>query len=95
VAGLLLPLAVVACIAGVMAGTVAGLQTNSRIRFGAAFLVYLGLLATAATTWVQSMDALPLALVYGAGTGILPFAAGFFCARKVVTTIRARVRKRR
>jgi hypothetical protein len=92
VAAIALFLAGVALFAGIVAGALAGFRGAGKVRFGAAFLVYLGLLAAAATTRAQTMEVLPLALVYGAGTGALPFAGGFFAVRWAVTRLRARRR---
>jgi RsiW-degrading membrane proteinase PrsW (M82 family) len=83
VSALFLALAGLGLLGGAIAGTAAGLRPARPVRFGPAFLVYLGVLAVVSTTWAQSMDALPLALVYGAAISVLPFGAAFLLARRL------------
>jgi hypothetical protein len=83
-------LAVVGLAGGSVAGTVAGIRWPQPVGFGAAFLVYLGLLCVVASTWSGSLDIVPLTLALGAGTGILRFAASFFAVRHVVKRLRGR-----
>ncbi len=85
-----LSLAALALVAGAVAGVAAGFRPDKVAGFGVAFGIYLGLLAMTASTWAQSMDILPLTLVYGAVTGALPFAATFWGARKFVAQYRSR-----
>jgi len=85
-----LSLAALALVAGAVAGVAAGFRPDRVPGFGTPFGIYLGLLAMAASTWAQSMDILPLTLVYGAITGALPFAATFWGARKFVAQYRSR-----
>lgn len=85
-----LSLAALALVAGAVAGVAAGFRPDKLPGFGVAFGIYLGLLAMAASTWAQSMDILPLTLVYGAITGALPFAATFWGLRKFVGRVRSR-----
>lgn len=85
-----LSLAALALVAGAVAGVVAGFRPDRVPGFGTPFGIYLGLLAMAASTWAQSMDILPLTLVYGAITGVLPFAATFWGLRKFVGRVRSR-----
>jgi hypothetical protein len=87
---LLQTLALSGAIGGVIGGAVAGFRADGPLRFVTAFLVYLGLLAAVATTMLQSMDALPLTLVYGAAAGIVPFGAAFFLVRRLVSSLRSR-----
>jgi hypothetical protein len=90
VTALLLVFAGFGLLGGGVAGTVAGLRPEKPLRFVPAFLVYLGALAVISTTWAQSMDVLPLALVYGAATGVLPFGATFLLMRRLACAFRAR-----
>ncbi|MBX9610723.1 MAG: hypothetical protein K2X51_03770 [Burkholderiales bacterium] len=83
-----LSLAALALVAGAVAGVAAGFRPDRVPGFGVAFGIYLGLLAMAASTWAQSMDILPLTLVYGAVTGALPFAATFWGLRRLVVRYR-------
>ena len=76
-----LTLTLLALAGGAVAGSVAALRRGPPLRLHVAFAVYLGGLAVLSTTWAQSMDVLPLALVFGAAVGILPFAAMFLLAR--------------
>jgi len=84
-----LSLAALALVAGAVAGVAAGFRPDKVAGFGTPFGIYLGLLAMTASTWAQSMDILPLTLVYGAVTGVLPFAATFWGARKFVAQYRS------
>jgi hypothetical protein len=87
---LLVTLASLGLLGGAIAGAWAGWRTRPPLRFGPAFLVYLGVLSAVATTWAQSMEALPLTLVYGAAMGVLPFAAAFHLLRRIVAAWKAR-----
>ncbi len=89
-ASLLLALAAAALVAATLAGLAAGWRTPPLFKLGSAFFVYLGLVGVAATTWAESMDILPLALVYAALTGALPFAATSVASRKLVRAWRRR-----
>ena len=80
-----LTLTLLALAGGAVAGAVAALRRRGpALRLRVAFVVYLGGLAVLSTTWAQSMEVLPLALVFGAAVGILPFAAMFLLVRQLV-----------
>ena len=79
-----LTLTLLALAGGAAAGAVAALRRDRALRLPVAFAVYLGGLAVLSTTWAQSMEVLPLALVFGAAVGILPFAAMFLLVRQLV-----------
>jgi hypothetical protein len=73
-----------ALLGGVVAGGVAGWPSVRSLGLGPAFLVYLGLLAIVSTTFAQSMEILPVTLLYGVVTGIVPFALAFYGMRWLV-----------
>jgi uncharacterized membrane protein YfcA len=87
---LLLTLAAFGLLGGALGGAVAGFKSDEPLHIGTAFLVYLGILAVVGTTWSQSMEALPLTLVYGAAMGALPFGAAFLLVRTLVCSFRSR-----
>jgi hypothetical protein len=76
---------------GAVFGAIAGWRTAEPLRVGVAFLIYLGLLCVVASTWAGSLEIVPLTLVLGAAAGILPFGAGFFALRGIVTRLRAKI----
>jgi hypothetical protein len=86
VALLALTLMAAALLAGAVAGAVVGWRRARSFGLVRAFLVYLGLLAVVSTTFSQAMEILPLALLYGVVTGILPFAAAFYGVRWMVSS---------
>lgn len=83
-------LALLALAGGAIGGALAAWQAPKGLGFGVAFMVYLGLVSLAGSTWVQSMEMVPLALAYAAAAGIIPFAAGFFGLRYLGRLARAR-----
>lgn len=89
-ASLLLALLVFSLVAGAVGGIAAALWPQRQVRMGPAFLVYLGLVAVLATTMSQTLDVLPLSLIYGAAVGALPFGAAFLAARKAVSLLSER-----
>ncbi len=84
-------LAIVGGASGLVFGSIAGWRTAEPLRLGIAFLIYLGLLCVVASTWAGSLEIVPLALVLGAVAGILPFAAGFFIARRIVVHLHTKL----
>lgn len=82
-------LALLGLAGGLVAGGLAAFKLTE-VRFGNSFLVYLGVLCAAASTWVGSLDAVPLTLVLGAAAGVLPFATAFFGLRWCLVQLRAR-----
>jgi drug/metabolite transporter (DMT)-like permease len=86
----LLFIALLALLAGAVAGAIAGCKGKSAVRPGPAFGLYLGLLAVISTTRAQSTDVLVVTLVFGAAIGAIPFAAAFFACRKLLAAVRAR-----
>lgn len=87
-------LALAGCLGGTFAGTVAAFLSPRPVRFWASFGVYLGALCVAASTWAGTMDIVPLALVLGAASGLLPYAACFLLARRALLWLGARLRRR-
>jgi hypothetical protein len=83
-------LALLALVGGALGGALAAWQGPKASGFGVAFMVYLGLVSLAGSTWVQSMEMVPLALVYAAAAGVIPFGAGFFGLRYLGRLARAR-----
>lgn len=83
-----LALAAVALLAGAAAATLDALRRGSPWGLGRAFAVYVGLMGATATTWAESMDILPLALVYSAVTGIVPFAVAHGLVRRAFAASR-------
>jgi hypothetical protein len=94
VVSLLLALLAFSFVSGAVGGIAAALRPQGRVRIGPAFLVYLGLVAVLATTLSQSLDLLPLTLIYGAAVGALPFGAAFLAARQLVSMLRTRGTRR-
>jgi threonine/homoserine efflux transporter RhtA len=85
---LLFTFAALALAGGGIAGTWAGMTSTDAVPFRTAFLVWVGLAAVAATTFAQSMDALPLTLIVAALAGIAPFAGGYFVLKRLVHRLR-------
>jgi len=77
-------LALTALLAGLAAGTFAAGKRAAPV-WRAGFLIFLGTVTAAATTFAGSMEAAPLALVLAAASGVLPFTGGFFGTRWAVT----------
>ncbi len=65
-------LALLGLLGGVVAAVVAAFRYPQSLSFGTSFLVYLGVLCFVASTWVGSLDAVPLTLALGAGAGVWP-----------------------
>lgn len=80
---LALALAAVALFCGAVAGVLEATKLQDVGPWNS-FLIYLGLLGVASTTWAESMDALPLTLVLGALTGFLPFMLAYRGLRHVM-----------
>ncbi|WP_418318991.1 hypothetical protein [Piscinibacter sakaiensis] len=74
-------LAWVGLLGGAVAGAVSGFLQARPAAFWPAFGIYLGLLAMLASTRAGSLEIVPLALVFGAVAGIVPFAAAWFGVR--------------
>jgi threonine/homoserine efflux transporter RhtA len=81
---------------GAVGGVVAGLRepAGAAVRWHVAFLVYLGIVCCAASTWAGSLDIVPFALMFGAVCSIVPFAASFFALRYLVNLLRVRLHAR-
>lgn len=82
-------LALLGAAGGVLAGLWAGWRPAGAVRFRSAFLVYLGLVSVAASTWSGSMEIVPLTLALGALVGIVPFGLGFVLCRAALQRARA------
>ena len=75
---------------GFVAGVVAALRAPQGLHFGTSFMIYLGVLCGVVSTWLGSLDAVPLTLVLGAAMGVLPYAGAFFGLRWCVNRWRTR-----
>jgi hypothetical protein len=82
-------LAIIGLAGGAVCGALAAWYRPGTIRFANAFLIYLGVLCAVASTWAESLEIVPLTLVFGSVAGILPFAAGFLALRRAVGHLRA------
>ena len=73
---------------GAIGGVWAGYRKAPVAAFWPAFGIYMLLLCAAASTRAGSFEIVPLALVLGAGAGIVPFAAAWFGLRFGVARLR-------
>lgn len=80
-------LALAGMIGGIGSGLSAGLSKHPP-RLLVSFAVYLGLLCATASTWVGTLDVVPLTLALGAAAGIVPFAAAHHAVRWLVRRLR-------
>lgn len=76
--------------AGLVTGAVAGWKGLPARSFWPGFGIYLGLLALAASTRAGTLDVVPLALVFAAAGGIVPFASAWFALRAGMAALRRR-----
>ena len=83
-------LALLGLLGGLVAGVVAAWRQPKGLHFGTSFLVYLGVLCVVASTWIGSLDAVPLTLALGTAAGMLPYAGAFFGLRWCFAQWRAR-----
>ena len=88
-AGIALALVLVALCGGAAAGALEALKVHA-LGPWKSFLIYIGVLGVAATTWAESMDILPLALIFAAATGLLPFVLAYLGLRKLMAKRQAR-----
>lgn len=80
-------LAGLALVIGAIAGVLDALKLQN-IGPWKSFLIHIGLTGVAATTYAESMEILPLALLYAAATGVVPFMLAYFGSRGLVATIK-------
>lgn len=74
--------AIVALLVGAVAGLLDALKFH-RLGVWKSFLICVGLLGVATTTYAETMDILPLALLYAAVAGIGPFWIAYCFLRAI------------
>lgn len=85
---LMLVLAALALFGGAVAGAWAALRLPAGGGGRPAFLIWLGLVTAASTTFAESMEALPFSLMLAAAVGVLPFSIGFQASRALLRRLR-------
>ena len=76
-------LAAVALLTGAVAGVLDALKLQD-IGPWKCFLIHIGLTGVVSTTFAESMEILPLALLFAAATGVVPFILAYFSLRAFV-----------